>query len=129
LQFNESATIDKFRFSTTHNQLTGVPEQVYVTSVQVNFPQQLFVYAEHNYTARIPLNDANSAFAPAYNLLAAKVGWKHSLSRKSNFEIYGGVDNILNEKYSLGDDLNAVGGRYYNAAALRNYYVGMKVVI
>jgi len=129
LQFNESATIDKFTFSTTHNQLTGVPEQVYITSLRLNLPQQVFIYAEHNYTAKIPLNDANTAFAPHYNLVAAKVGWSHQLSRKSNFEIYTGVENILNEKYSLGDDLNAVGNRYYNAAALRNYYVGLKVTI
>ena len=129
LQFNESATIDKFTFSTTHNQLTGVPEQVYITSLQLKLPQQVFVYVQHNYTAKIPLNDANTAFAPHYNLLAAKVGWAHQLSHKSNFEIYAGAENILNEKYSLGDDLNAVGNRYYNAAALRNYYVGLKVSI
>lgn len=129
LQFNESATIDKFTFTGNHNQLTGVPEQVYITSLQLNLPQHIFVYTEHNYTAKIPLNDANTAFAPHYNLLAAKVGWRRLLSQKSNFEIYAGAENILNEKYSLGDDLNAVGGRYYNAAALRNYYVGLKVVI
>jgi iron complex outermembrane receptor protein len=129
LQFNESATIDRFTFSSTHNQLTGVPEQVYISSLQLNLPQQVFVYVEHNYTAKIPLNDANTAFAPHYNLLAAKVGWAHQLSRKSNFEIYAGAENILNEKYSLGDDLNAIGNRYYNAAALRNYYVGLKVAI
>lgn len=129
LQFNESVTIDKFSFSTTHKQLTGVPEQVYVSSVQFKFPQQVFVYVEHNYTAKIPLNDANSVFAPHYNLLAAKLGWRHALSRKSNVEIYTGANNILNEKYSLGDDLNAIGNRYYNAAALRNYYAGLKVTI
>ncbi len=77
LQVNESATIDKFTFSNTHNQLTGVPQQVYVTSVQVKLPQQIYFYVEHNYTARIPLNDANSVFAPNYNLLAAKAGWQH----------------------------------------------------
>jgi iron complex outermembrane recepter protein len=129
LQINESATIDKFTFTATHDPLTGVPEQVYITSLQLKLPQQVFVYVEHNYTAKIPLNDGNTAFAPHYNLLVAKIGWTHQLSRKSNFEIYGGVENILNEKYSLGDDLNAVGNRYYNAAALRNYYVGLKVNI
>ena len=129
LQFNESATIDKFTFTANQNPLTGVPEQVYITSLQLKLPQQVFVYLEHNYTGKIPLNDANTAYAPHYNLVAAKVGWSRQLSRKSNVEIYAGVENILNEKYSLGDDLNAVGNRYYNAAALRNYYVGLKVTI
>jgi iron complex outermembrane receptor protein len=128
LQFNESLTFDKFTFSDSHNQLTGVPEQVVVTSLQIKFPQYLYLFVEHNYTARIPLNDANTTFAPHYNLLQAKVGWQHRFNQKSRFEIYAGADNLLNEKYSLGDDLNAVGNRYYNAGALRNYYVGVNVV-
>lgn len=128
VQFNESATYDKFTFSDTHNQLTGVPQQVYVTSLQVKFPGRIYFYIEHNYTAKIPLNDANSVFAPNYNLLATKAGWAHSFGT-TQLEIYGGVDNMLNEKYSLGDDLNAVGNRYYNPAPLRNYYLGLKVTI
>ncbi|HEY8783522.1 MAG TPA: TonB-dependent receptor [Mucilaginibacter sp.] len=128
LQFNESVTYDKFTFSNSSNQLTGVPEQVIVTGVQINLPQYLYLFVEHNYTARIPLNDANTVYAPHYNLLQAKAGWQHKFNSKSRLEIYAGANNLLNEKYSLGDDLNAVGGRYYNAAPLRNYYVGFNVV-
>ena len=137
LQFNESITLDKFRFAGNYhdeianyagNQLTGVPGQVIVSGLQVKFPQNLYLFVEYNYTARIPLNDANTAFADHYNLLQAKAGWKHQLGNKIHFEIYAGADNLLNEKYSLGDDLNAVGNRYYNAAPLRNYYAGFNVV-
>jgi iron complex outermembrane receptor protein len=128
LQFNASITYDKFTFSNSSNQLAGVPEQVLVGGVQINLPQNLYLFAEHNYTARIPLNDANTAYAPYYNLLQAKAGWKHKFKSKSRLEIYAGANNLLNEKYSLGDDLNAVGGRYYNAAPLRNYYVGFNVI-
>ena len=34
---------------------------------------------------------------------------------------------LLDEKYSLGNDLNAIGGRYYNAAAPINYYFGLNL--
>jgi len=129
LQFNESITLDKFTFSGTHNQLTGVPQQVLISSFQVKFPESLYFFVEHNYTSRLPLNDGNTVFAPHYNLLEAKIGWQHLFSHKTKFEIYGGADNILNENYSLGDDLNAVGNRYYNPAPLRNYYLGIKVII
>jgi len=137
LQFNESITFDRFRFSSDYhdatnnyagNQLTGVPEQVIVTSFQLKLPQSFYLFVEHNYTARIPLNDGNTVYAPQYNLLQAKAGWQHKLSAKSHLDLYVGIDNLLNEKYSLGDDLNAFGGRYYNAAAPRNYYVGFNVV-
>ncbi len=137
LQFNESLTLDKFTFSSDYhnaaadyagNHLTGVPEQVNITSVQLKLPQYLYFFIQYNYTARIPLNDGNTVYAPAYNLLQAKAGWQHKFTAKSRLEIYAGADNILNEKYSLGNDLNDIRGRYYNAAPLRNFYAGFNVV-
>ena len=44
-------------------------------------------------------------------------------SLKVNF--YAGVDNLLNEQYSLGNDINAAAGRYYNAAPAKNYFSGL----
>jgi iron complex outermembrane receptor protein len=137
LQFNESVTLNKFTFSGNYhdetanysgNHLTGVPGQVIVSSFQLKLPQGLYLFIEHNFTGKIPLNDANTTYASHYNLLQAKAGWQHKLSRKTKFEIYAGADNLLNEKYSLGDDLNAVGNRYYNAAPPRNYYAGFNVI-
>jgi iron complex outermembrane receptor protein len=137
VQVNESVTLNKFTFVNYHNasanysgnQLTGVPGQVFVTSVQVKFPARFYVFAAHNYTARIPLDDGNTTFANHYNLLQVKAGWDKIIRRKTHLGIYAGIDNALNEKYSLGNDLNAVGNRYYNASAPRNYYVGLKVTL
>jgi iron complex outermembrane receptor protein len=36
-----------------------------------------------------------------------------------------GADNLLDEVYSLGNDINAAANRFYNAAPRRNYYVGL----
>ena len=136
IQFNESVTLNQFTFAGNYhdasgsfagNQLTGVPGQVFITSLQIKFPQYIYLFVEHNYTAKIPLNDGNTVFASHYNLLQAKISWQHQLSRNCKFEIYVGAGNLLNEKYSLGDDLNAVGNRYYNAAAPRNYLIGLNV--
>jgi iron complex outermembrane receptor protein len=129
LQINESITIDKFSFRGSGNQLTGVPDRVFVTNMQVKFPGHLYVFAQHNYTARMPLNDASSAYANHYNLVEAKAGWEHLINHNTRLAVYAGIDNLLNEKYSLGNDLNAIGNRYYNAAAPRNYYVGLKVTL
>jgi iron complex outermembrane recepter protein len=35
----------------------------------------------------------------------------------------------LDETYSLGNDLNAFGGRFFNAAAPRNFFAGMKLTL
>jgi len=129
LQINASATIDRFSFDNTHNQLTGVPNQVLVGNMQIKFPAHLYLFGQYNYTAKMPLNDASTAYAPAYSLVEMKAGWECLLDHKTRLMIYVGAGNILNQKYSLGNDLNAVGGRYYNAAAPRNYYAGMKLIL
>jgi iron complex outermembrane receptor protein len=79
------------------------------------------------YSGKIPLNDANTAYANAYNIVGAKIGYKKQVGDKWQFRLNAGIDNLLNEKYSLGNDLNAAGGRYYNAAPVRNYYVSVIV--
>jgi len=47
------------------------------------------------------------------------------LSEKLEAELFMGADNLLNTKYSLGNDINAAAGRYYNAAPGRNFYIGV----
>lgn len=138
LQLNESVTLSRFTFSGDYHdaatnysgkQLTGVPARVLITSLQVKLPERLYLFAEHNYTAGLPLNDGNTVFAGHYNVVRVKAGWDRDLSHsgKTRFGIYAGIDNLLNQKYSLGNDLNAPGNRYYNAAAPRNYYIGLNV--
>jgi iron complex outermembrane receptor protein len=75
----------------------------------------------------VPLNDANTAYADAYNLVGGKIGFQKWVENRWRFRVNLGVDNLLNTKYSLGNDLNAAGGRYYNAAPGRNYYVSLLV--
>jgi iron complex outermembrane recepter protein len=79
------------------------------------------------YSGKIPLNDANTAYAGAYNIVGAKIGYQKWIKEKWRLKFMAGADNLLDEKYSLGNDLNAAGGRYYNAAAGRNYYVSVLV--
>ena len=79
----------------------------------------------YNYSDKITLNDANSAYASSYHLLGARFGYKKDFSKKIRAEIFAGADNIFNTKYSLGNDINAAAGRYFNAAPGRNYYAGI----
>ncbi|MES2278722.1 MAG: TonB-dependent receptor [Bacteroidota bacterium] len=136
LQFTTAYTLSSYFFrdytdATTNysgNPLTGVPRHVIVSSVQLKLPQQFYAFIQHNYTASIPLNDAHNVFAPQYHLLQAKAGWQHSISHKTQLEIYAGADNLLNARYSLGNDLNAVGSRYFNPSPLRNYFAGFNLM-
>ncbi|PIQ21396.1 MAG: TonB-dependent receptor, partial [Cytophagales bacterium CG18_big_fil_WC_8_21_14_2_50_42_9] len=107
------------------NQLTGVPQHVAVSGLVLQFPRALQLSTQYTFTDRVPLNDANTAFAKQYHLLQAKIRWINSLNDKFQLELFTGADNILNQRYSLGNDINAFGSRFYNAAPLRNYYGGL----
>lgn len=107
------------------NRLTGVPQTVVVLGITLRFAQGVSLSAESNSTARLPLNDGNTEYAGKYNLLQANVRWSTLRIKKVGIEIFAGADNVLNEKYSLGNDINAFGGRYFNAAAPLNFYAGM----
>ena len=79
------------------------------------------------FSDKIPLNDANTEYADAYHLLSAKIGYEKIMKSKVSIKILVGAENLLNQKYSLGYDVNGFGGRYYNAAAGRNYYASLIV--
>lgn len=106
--------------------LTGVAPSIALWGADFSF-QGFYLNTTANYTDALPLNDANTEYASEYFLLGARAGYRSSETRNVRYEIFGGVDNALDKRYSLGNDLNAVGGRYYNAAAPRNYYVGLKI--
>jgi iron complex outermembrane receptor protein len=105
------------------NELTGVAPAVFVFGADVQFKKKFYINLTGNFSDRTPLNDANTDFASQYYLLGTRIGYK--LSGKLPLEFFAGIDNALDQRYSLGNDLNAVGGRYYNAAAGRNYYGGI----
>jgi iron complex outermembrane receptor protein len=110
------------------NKLTGVPDLTSVESLHIGFPHELSLFTQYYYVKDIPLNDANSAFAAEYHIVQVKAQWKKTLGR-IGLVLFAGIDNLLDRKYSLGNDLNAAGSRYYNAAPPRNYYGGLKVVL
>ena len=135
VQVGTNLTLSKFRFGDyrvgdddfTGNKLTGVPGSTVVSNLLVRFPQHIDAYIMHNYTSSIPLNDANTTFADAYHLLQAKVSWEKPVGRRLALRLFVGADNLLDQQYSLGNDINAFGGRFFNAAAPRNFYGGMAI--
>jgi len=127
-----SFTINDYKFSDykvasadySGNEITGVPKNVIVSGLDIETAPRLYLNVSYNYTSRLPLNDANSVYAQDYRLLQGRVGWKRNF-RTVQLEIFAGIDNGLNQLYSLGNDINAVGNRYYNPAPARNYFGGI----
>ena len=134
LHLSNSYTFNYFKFSNyqssgndySGNYLTGVSDQIIVTALMIELPLQFFIFSQHTYIGHLPLNDSNSDYASSYRLLQIKAGWKTIYHTNFTFQLTAGVDNLLNENYSLGNDLNSVGSRYYNPAPKRNYFFGVQ---
>ncbi len=105
--------------------LTGVPKNIILGGFDINTKCGLYLYGSVNHTGKLPLNDANDEFAKAFTLLQAKIGWKKQLSHSFQLELFAGSDNLTHQNYSLGNDINALGRRYYNPAATNNYFGGI----
>jgi iron complex outermembrane receptor protein len=107
--------------------LPGVPNNTISVLTDLQFTKNIYFNSTYYYASKIFLNDTNTVAATGYHLLGCRVGWAPALRSSVKMNIYTGVENILNETYSLGNDINAAAGRYYNAAAKRNYYVGLSL--
>ncbi len=129
-----SYTFNDYRFKNyrqlktdlSENALTGVPRQVWVWGLDLQTKIGFYTNATLNFTDRIPLNDANLIYAKSYKLLQAKAGFRRDFGR-IGLNIYVAGDNLLNETYSLGNDINAIGSRFYNTAMPRNWQMGASV--
>lgn len=109
------------------NELTGVAPNIVVTSLDAQTEPGLYGVLSYNFTDEIPLNDANTVYSDAYHLVQTKLGFRTDIKDKWSLDIHAGIDNLLDESYSLGYDINAFGGRYYQPAAKRNWFAGVKV--
>ena len=102
-----------------------MPKNIIAVLADVQFKKGIYFNSTWYYADKIFLDDANAVSADAYHLIGCRVGWKVNLKTNNKLNFYFGVDNLLNETYSLGNDINAAGGRYYNAAPAKNYYAGI----
>ncbi|GAB3826351.1 hypothetical protein GCM10028895_37210 [Pontibacter rugosus] len=107
------------------NELTGVAPHAATAGLDLSTRLGLYLNLTATYVDEIPLNDQNSIYAASYLVAGARLGVKRQLGTHFGLEVFGGVDNATDEKYSLGNDLNAFGGRYFQAAPDRNYYGGV----
>jgi len=53
------------------------------------------------------------------------MGWRIKGKRKTNADFFIGGENLFDMRYSLGNDINAAGGRYFNTAPGVNIYGGI----
>ncbi|MFC5271333.1 TonB-dependent receptor [Adhaeribacter terreus] len=108
------------------NKLTGTPRQTLVSGLDLETRAGFYLNITTVFTDEVPLNDANMVYSESYFVASARTGFRRTFFQKLETEIYAGVENATDKKYSLGHDLNGFGNRYFNAAPGRNFYGGLQ---
>lgn len=111
----------------TGNKLTGTAPFNFAAVADVVMARGIYTNLTYTYTDKIPVNDANSFYAKAYNLLFVKLGYKKRTGTKTETDFFAAAMHSFNNNYSLGNDLNADATRFYNPAAINTFTAGIKL--
>lgn len=106
------------------NKLTGVPSTSLQSLINIDIFNKFRVDITHFYTSSSPLNDSNSVLAKSSFVGNITLNYPVK-STIFDIDLKMSVQNLYNTNYSLGNDINAFGNRFYNPAAARNYMIGM----
>ncbi|WP_315820065.1 TonB-dependent receptor [Paraflavitalea speifideaquila] len=105
----------------SNKQLPSVAPHILTAGLDLSIRPGLYTNLTWYYSDPIALNDANTEIASSYQLMGARLGWRTRITRTLAADFFASADNLFNIRYSLGNDINAAAGRYYNAAAGANY--------
>lgn len=108
-------------------QLPGIAPHTVSTGVDLSTRAGVYLNINYFYSDPIAMNDANTEYANSYNLLGVKAGIRRSFCKHLDADLFVSGDNLFNQTYSLGNDINAAGNRFYNAAAGRNFLIGLGI--
>ena len=110
------------------NNMPGIAPAVLACGLHVATGKRVYADVNCYYSDIAPLDDANSISAEAYVLIDARIG-VHLPYMKHTAHVFAGVNNLLNQRYSLGNDINATGGRFFNVAPAVNFFAGVSLDI
>ena len=111
----------------TGNQLTGTSPYTFSLLGDVQTANGMYTNITYTYTDKIPVNDANTFFAKPYNMLLVKMGIDKHLYKQMRGDFFGTWNKGFNQNYSLGNDLNAAGNRFFNPSAPQVITVGVRL--
>jgi iron complex outermembrane receptor protein len=83
---------------------------------------------EVQYVGRIYANDRNTAFAPAYTIGNARIGFAQ-VAGNAKFTEYVRVNNFADASYIGSVIVNDANGRYFEPAPVRNWFAGVSLSV
>jgi len=136
INFDNSYTFSDFKFreftsgsnNLNDNYLPGIPKNIFNSNISYKTENGLIFLTELIYNDKIYSSNNNDIFEKPYWLSNFKISKKIN-NKKLFWDIYFGLNNIFNTYYSDNIRLNAFGGRFFEPAPLRNFYLGLNLKV
>lgn len=114
------------------NALTGIAPWTVSGNLMMETRMGIYGNLAYFFNDRLPLNDLNTDFQDSWSLWNTKWGYRFSAGARFDVDLYAGIENLTNSRYSSFSALNAVaygpaGPAYFNPSPSRNFYAGLKV--
>lgn len=113
--------------SRADNRIPGVSPHRVDAGVTFQSPLGLFLTANARYTDLMPVNDENTASAPAYTLVDLRTGFDPVSIGGFSISPFVGVTNLFDEEYITSPSVNHASGRFFEPGPGRAFYGGGQI--
>ena len=133
LEWTNAFTFADYTFSTNSedaslsgNKIPGIPSHHFNSQIQLKLPAQGQIRLEYQHIGALMANNNNSVRIAPYRLLNVS-GVKQLPLKNGALKLFAGINNLTNSLYFDNIRINAFGGRFYEAAPTRHFYIGIEL--
>lgn len=124
-RFNKSYVNGQNATIRAGNQLPGVPAHSLFTDIEYRPVTAVSVGLEARVESKAYADDINSDAAPGYAVFNARAGYEFRM-QSTKMYLFGRIDNLLNKNYAGSVIVNDSNGRFFEPAASRRVFVGLR---
>lgn len=107
------------------NQLPGVPRNSLFADVEYRPADRLSLGLEMRAESKAYVDDLNSDAAPAYEVFSIRAGYEFRMAQ-ARMHLFGRIDNLFDKNYAGSVIINDGNGRFFEPAAGRRLFVGLR---
>ena len=123
-RFDEFTDADGNRFD--NNRIPGIPRYQLFASLDHRPSEKLGTALSARWISKRYADNANTAKADGYVVVGIHGSYLARLAG-SQVHLYGGIDNVFDEEYDDNLRINAAGGRFFEPAPERSFFLGVSI--
>ena len=124
-RFNKSFVNSQTKTINAGNQLPGVPQHSLFTDIEYRPTAPVSLGLEMRVESKAYVNDLNNDAAAGYAVFNTRVGYEFGTAQAKMF-LFGRIDNLLDKKYAGSIIVNDANSRFFEPAAGRRLFVGLR---